>query len=75
MFIYMVFQAIYFQFSDYFCSAIVQGAYNLPPSSFFVDDRFIPSIVSNGDYKVTANLSQNDEKIACVHLEFSITRS
>jgi ganglioside GM2 activator len=53
---------------------ITAATYNLPPSIFYVDDSFLPSVLTNGEYKVTVNLSQNDQKIGCLYIEFQITR-
>lgn len=53
---------------------IAVGAYSLPPSIFFIDDSFLPAVLTNGQYKVTARLSQNDQKIGCLYIEFQITR-
>lgn len=57
------------------CSCPVDHkTYSLPPSIFFVDDSSIPSVLANGDYKVTAKMSQNNKSVGCLSLAFSITR-
>jgi ganglioside GM2 activator len=49
--------------------------YTLPSSEIYIDDSAVPSLLADGDYRVTARLSQGKQNIACVYLEFSIEKS
>ncbi|XP_061473403.1 ganglioside GM2 activator [Rhineura floridana] len=48
------------------------GSYNLPSSDFYIPKLDLPSILTNGDYKIKVLLSNGDQELACVKMTFSL---
>uniref|UniRef100_A0ACB8EJ00 Uncharacterized protein n=2 Tax=Sphaerodactylus townsendi TaxID=933632 RepID=A0ACB8EJ00_9SAUR len=48
------------------------GTYNLPPSDIYIPNLDLPSFLTNGDYRLTAVLSNCDQEIACLKVRFSL---
>jgi ganglioside GM2 activator len=51
---------------------IPANTYKLPPSPFYIDDSFLPSFLTDGEYQVKADISQGSRSIVCIHMEFHI---
>ncbi|XP_048816056.1 ganglioside GM2 activator [Lagopus muta] len=48
------------------------GSYSLPTSDFTLPEIELPSWLTNGNYRVQAVVSNNDEELACIKLGFSL---
>ncbi|XP_076345046.1 ganglioside GM2 activator-like [Tachypleus tridentatus] len=50
---------------------VPKGVYLLPPTSFYVPPISIPSWLTRGDYKITADAQQHGSRLFCLELRIS----